>query len=82
MKTTDGYLAAGTAHDAAFERLHAPSTQHDASDDEPTCDWCGLVTFHGDFCDRCLVTNANDCGDWDNESIAAFHRINNTPTTC
>jgi len=34
------------------------------------------------MCDHCGVANSEACGDWCNESIAAFRRINPNPATC
>lgn len=37
---------------------------------------CGaIVAKHGQSCDTCLVANAEACGDWDEESLAAAERI-------
>ena len=47
------------------------------------CDWdCGTeVDEIGQVCDACLVDNAETCGDWDEESLAAKQRLTNTTTT-
>jgi|JI6StandDraft_1071083.scaffolds.fasta_scaffold1067325_2 hypothetical protein len=31
------------------------------------------------WCDRCLVENAQACGDWDEESLEAQKRLNQNP---
>jgi hypothetical protein len=64
-------------------------TPLDLSDEMPYegmphfCDWnCNTEVKHdGDVCDACLVDNAEACGDWDEESIAAAERMGVTPTT-
>lgn len=57
---------------------HAPKFFYDEV--EHVCDWCLCcpVESSGDVCDRCLVENAEKCGDWDAESIAAKERLNPT----
>lgn len=42
-----------------------------------------LVDVPGETCDECLVKNAEACGDWDPESIAAAKRLGKTlPELC
>jgi hypothetical protein len=84
MGYTDEYIAAGAAHDANFERHHAPyNNDREYRDDPHLCDGCAEEAEPpAEFCDRCLVANSLECGDWWPESIAAFHRINSSPVTC
>lgn len=55
---------------------HAPEVFY--REVEHLCDWCLArpVESSGEVCDRCLVENAENCGDWDEESIAAKERLN------
>jgi len=51
--------------------------------DERLCDNCGTVNDNGeDWCDRCIVVNAQACGDWDGDSIAAHRRLFPDASTC
>ena len=40
------------------------------------------VDHYGQVCDPCLVANAEACGDWCNDSIAAHRRMHDAPITC
>jgi len=61
-------------------RYHAGTTPYDL-EPMPVCEDCGTVqnVFHVpgyyDFCDECLVRNAEACGDWDEPSTAAAKRL-------
>lgn len=85
---TDDYLSAGTAHDADFERHHAPWNKPDAEPTPTPCAWCwsdtdnSLSDFGDIVCDACLVAHAHECGEWSSESIAASRRLNPDPSTC
>lgn len=41
------------------------------------CDCGSEVGADGEMCDRCIVENAEGCGDWDEESIKAKQRLKN-----
>ena len=88
MRTTGDYLLAGAAHDAEFERRHAPWNQPDAEPSPIVCAWCwheceDRVSDCGDVvCDQCLVDHAASCGEWSAECIAAARRLNVDPSTC
>ena len=62
----------------AVRAAHPPG-YFDIDEYEPArCDWgCGRrVLDEGQVCDHCLVANALRCGDWDEEEVAAFQRLN------
>lgn len=85
---TDNYWQAAAAHDADFELRFAPYNQPDAEPEPTLCAWCEAETDnglsdHGDIvCDACLVKNAQECGEWSSESIAASRRLTPDPSTC
>lgn len=64
----------------------APWNWPDAEPEEYTCVECGASVpeehaevskkWSGDvYCDRCLVQNAESCGDWGGDSLAAAYRM-------
>lgn len=77
----DNYWQAAAAHDAEIERLFAPWNQDDVEQQPTRCDWCN-AECEAEVCDPCFVANAEACGDWDEESIAAQRRLTPDPSTC
>ena len=59
----------------------------DFEEEATPCEHCGAEVTHEmpghvHLCDPCAVANALACGDWDEQSTAAFRRLNHCPITC
>ena len=72
-----------------FGGEHAPGFDDpiDFEEEVTPCEHCGAevehpVTGYVDLCDLCAVANAHACGDWDEQSTAAFRRLHPDPATC
>lgn len=88
----------GAPHDMDFARAfmaYDPFGEFAPGFDDPIdfeeeatpCEHCGAEVTHEmpghvHLCDRCAVANAHACGDWDEQSTAAFRRLNPCPITC
>ena len=88
----------GAPHDMDFERAFStydPFGEFAPGFDDPIdfeeeatpCEHCGAEVTHEmpghvHLCDPCAVANALACGDWDEQSTAAFRRLNHCPITC
>lgn len=62
---------------------HPPGYFDEDPHEPPVCnEGCGRVVLDEDTtCDHCLVAMSESCGDWWNETIAAFRRLNPDPST-